>query len=184
MHSILSEIFTLALMAFAVGMDAFSVGLGMGMVPMRLKQVMKIGFVVGSFHIWMPLLGILAGKMLSEQLGTIATYSGGVLLILIGLHMVAVSFKEADEPSFKPVGFGLILFATSVSLDSFPLGLTLGIYGAKTMTVVLMFGFFATVLTWAGLLLGRKIKGVIGTYSEAFGGFILLLFGLRLIFPF
>lgn len=184
MSSFAGEILTLSLMAFALGMDAFSVGLGMGMVPMRLKQILKIGLTVGLFHVLLPLFGILTGKILSEQLGTFATYAGGLLMILIGLHMFIASFREDEGRGFKPVGFGLFLFAISVSLDSFSLGLTLGIYGAKTITAVTLFGIFATILTWAGLFFGRKMKGIIGKYSEAFGGSILLFFGIKLILPF
>jgi putative Mn2+ efflux pump MntP len=83
-----------------------------------------------------------------------------------------------------PVGFGLLIFATSVSLDSFSLGLTLGIYGAKTILVIICFGVVATLLTWLGLLLGRKAQGWIGSYSEALGGSILLAFGIKLLYPF
>lgn len=178
----MEEFFTLSLMAFAVGMDAFSVGLGMGMIPLRLKQIMKIGLTVGLFHIWMPLAGMIAGKLLSEQLGVFAVYTGGILLILIGLQMFIGSFKEnGDDYRFKPAGFGLLLFAVSVSVDSFSLGLTLGLFDAQAFTALSLFGIFATVLTWAGLLSGKKITGMIGKYSEAFGGSILLFFGIKLL---
>ncbi|MCB7069039.1 manganese efflux pump MntP family protein [Caldibacillus sp. 210928-DFI.2.22] len=184
MSTVTGEVFTLSLMAFALGMDAFSVSLGMGMASIRLKQIVKIGLTVGLFHIWMPLIGMLTGNFLSEQFGALATYAGGILLILIGFHMFMSGFKNDEKRSFKPIGIGLFLFAISVSLDSFSLGLTLGIFGAKTITAITLFGFFATILTWAGLLLGRKMKGIIGQYSEAFGGTILLFFGIKLIFPF
>ena len=35
----IGELITLSIMAFALGMDAFSVGLGMGMVKLRKKQI-------------------------------------------------------------------------------------------------------------------------------------------------
>jgi manganese efflux pump family protein len=89
--------------------------------------------------------------------------------------------KKEEAKVITPVGFGLLLFALSVSLDSFSVGLTLGIYGAKTIMVLLCFGIAATVQTWAGLLLGRKVQGWLGTYSEALGGTILLGFGLKLL---
>lgn len=183
MTSVINEMFTLSIMAFAVGMDAFSVGLGMGMIPMRLKQIFTIGVTVGTFHIWMPFFGILTGKFLSESLGAIAGYTGGVILVLLGLQMFISSFTEGEEVRFKPVGIGLYMFAFSVSLDSFSLGLTLGIFGARTVTAILLFGVFSACLTWAGLLFGKKMKGWLGNYSEALGGSILLFFGLKLLLP-
>jgi putative Mn2+ efflux pump MntP len=48
--------------------------------------------------------------------------------------------------------------------------------------VIICFGIMATVQTWAGLLLGRKVQSWLGSYSEALGGGILLAFGLKLLF--
>ncbi|HZG73742.1 MAG TPA: manganese efflux pump, partial [Chondromyces sp.] len=111
MAEYMGEIFTLMLMAFALGMDAFSIGLGMGMFQLRLKQIFYIGLTIGLFHVWMPLAGMLAGRFLSEQFGTIAGYAGGILLILLGLQMILSGFKEGEDPLIAPVGKGLLLFA-------------------------------------------------------------------------
>jgi manganese efflux pump family protein len=179
--SVAGELITLILMAFALGMDAFSVGLGMGMFKLRLRQIFKIGITIGLFHVWMPLLGMIAGKFLSDQFGTIATYIGGALLLLLGLQMLWSSFKNEEGSVITPVGMGLIVFAFSVSLDSFSVGLTLGIYRAKTILVLACFGIAATILTWAGLIIGRKVQNWLGKYSVALGGSILLAFGLKLL---
>ncbi|MED4202865.1 manganese efflux pump MntP family protein [Neobacillus mesonae] len=181
MTEIVGELVTLLIMAAALGMDAFSVGLGIGMYKLRLRKIFEIGILIGIFHVIMPLAGILAGKLLSEKFGTLASWIGGLLLILLGAQMIWSSLKKEAESVITPVGFGLLLFALSVSLDSFSVGLTLGIYGAKTVLVIICFGIVATVQTWAGLLLGRKVRGWLGTYSEALGGAILLAFGIKLL---
>ena len=180
MHNLTGEIITLMIMACALGMDAFSIGLGMGMFRMRLRQIFLIGLTVGFFHIWMPLLGIICGRFLSEQFGTFAAYAGGILLVLLGIQMFISGIRGEEGTTFAPVGKGLWLFALSVSLDSFSVGLTLGIYGAKTIIIV-SFGLAAMILSWSGLLIGKKIQGLLGVYSEIFGGSILLIFGLKLL---
>lgn len=181
MAEIFGEIVTLTIMAFALAMDAFSVGLGMGMFKLRLRQIFKIGITIGFFHVWMPLLGIIAGRLLSEKFGAIATYVGGGLLIILGINMVWSGFQKEKESMITPVGMGLMLFGFSVSLDSFSVSLTLGIYGAKTLLVLTCFGVTATILTWLGLIIGRKVQGWLGSYSEALGGCILFAFGLMLL---
>ncbi|MCD7034677.1 manganese efflux pump MntP family protein [Metabacillus sp. GX 13764] len=180
----IGEFLTLTLMAFALGMDAFSVGLGMGMIKLRFRQIFYIGLTVGFFHIWMPLAGMIIGKLISGKLGTIAGYAGGVLLMLLGLQMLLSSFKKDDSPLISPVGFGLFIFATSVSLDSFSVGLTLGIYGAKQYVAIVIFGAVSMLLTWAGLLIGKRVKGWLGKYGEALGGTILFALGLKMFLPF
>lgn len=179
------EVFTLSVMAFALGMDAFSIGLGMGMIRLRMRQIFKIGIMIGLFHVWMPLLGMITGRFLSDQFGAFAGYAGGVLLLVLGAQMIWSSISSNNNSRLiTPVGFGLLIFALSVSLDSFSVGLTLGIYQAKTALVLLCFGISATILTWLGLLIGREVQGWLGTYSEALGGSILLGFGLKLLLPF
>ncbi|KGX86455.1 manganese efflux pump MntP [Pontibacillus litoralis] len=175
------EIITLSFMAMALGMDAFSVSLGMGLIPLRLRRIALIGVVVGLFHILMPFAGMLVGRFLSNQLGAYTTIGGGILLILLGIQMFRSSLKSDDTPALNPVGFGLLLFATSVSLDSFSVGLSLGISGVRTALTFILFGSVSMMLTWCGLLLGRKVQGFLGTYSEMVGGSILCAFGLQLI---
>ena len=102
--------------------------------------------------------------------------------MLLGLQMMFSSFKEEDGPMISPVGAGLFVFALSVSLDSFSVGLSLGIYGARTLLTILLFGAVSMLLTWMGLIFGRKLQGWLGSYSEALGGSILLGFGIKLLF--
>lgn len=180
---VIGEIVTLFIMAFALGMDAFSVGLGMGLIKLRLRQILKIGVIIGIFHVLMPLAGMLIGKLLSDKFGVFASYIGGILLLLLGIQMIISSIKNENKPLITPIGSGLFIFALSVSLDSFSVGLSLGIYGVRTLAAIIIFGIVSMVLTWAGLLLGRKVKDWLGTYSEVFGGSILFIFGLKLLLP-
>lgn len=181
MSVMMGELVTLLLMAFALGMDAFSVGLGMGMFQLRLKQIAKIGIIIGIFHVIMPLLGMITGKLMSKNFGEIAGVIGGALLVILGIQMIWSGFKEEDSSKITPVGFGLLLFAVSVSLDSFSVGLSLGIYQARTVVVLICFGVSAMVLTWLGLLIGRKVQGLLGSYGEMLGGAILLIFGVKML---
>ncbi|WP_261131073.1 manganese efflux pump MntP family protein [Bacillus sp. Marseille-Q3570] len=179
---LLDELITLVIMAVALGMDAFSMGLGMGMITLRIRQICKLGFLIGLFHMIMPLLGMTIGKQLTLHFGNLATWIGGGLLILLGIQMIISSLRTSDEPFITPKGFGIWLFSLSVSLDSFSVGLSLGIFGAKVILTIILFGIISMGLTWLGLLIGRKTQKWFGSYSEALGGCILLSFGLKLIF--
>ncbi|NEU30414.1 manganese efflux pump [bacterium LRH843] len=179
----MGELFTLFIMACALGMDAFSVALGMGMYGLRLKQIFYIGVTIGLFHILMPLIGMMTGKFLSGYFDMVATIIGGGLLFILGVHMVVASFKAQEEVTVRPIGWGLILFAISVSIDSFSAGLSLGIVGAKTALAVFLIGIVSMVLSWIGLLMGARFQRYIGSYGELFGGFVLIGFGIKLFLP-
>ncbi|HLU22873.1 MAG TPA: manganese efflux pump [Bacillaceae bacterium] len=170
-------------MAFAVGMDAFSISLGLGIYRIRLRRIFYIGLVVGVFHVVMPTLGILTGHFLSGLFGQITTYIGGILLILLGIQMIYFCFREEENNAILPVGWGIIFFSLLVSLDSFSAGLSLGMFGVRTAAAVICFGIIATCLTWSGFLIGRKVHNLLGTYAEVFGGVVLAAFGFQLLFP-
>lgn len=177
------ELISLLFMATALGMDAFSVSLGLGMQALRLKRIFIVGITIGVFHIAMPFIGIVLGRFISTKLEGVAVLAGGLLLVGLGVQMVLNSFNhESENKMIRPTGIGLLLFALSVSLDSFSVGLSLGMSGVKTFLALMLFGAASTVLTWTGLLLGRKVQGLLGVYSEILGGSILCAFGLKIIF--
>lgn len=168
--------------AFAVGMDAFSISLGMGMQQMRLKRIAWIGIVFGFFHMFMPLVGILIGQKLSSQIGHYTLLLGSILLIAIGAQMIFSSFMHTFRRVAEPVGIGLVILAFSVSIDSFSVGLSLGLSGVRVVFVLVVFGLVSLFLTWFGLGIGRKVHKYLGVYSEILGGSILCAFGLNILF--
>ena len=84
------------------------------------------------------------------------------------------SILENEETRTAPIGISLFVFAFGVSIDSFSVGLSLGIYGAQTVITILLFGFISMLLAWTGLFIGRHAKGMLGTYGEIVGGIILV----------
>ncbi|GAA0605384.1 manganese efflux pump MntP family protein [Virgibacillus siamensis] len=178
----IGEMVSLIFMAIALGMDAFSVSLGLGMREIRLKRIAVIGIVIGLFHIIMPFIGILLGQVISQQIGQYAVLAGGLLLVGIGAQTVFSAFNHETRRFVQPVGAGLFIFAVSVSLDSFSVGLSLGMSQVKAVIALLLFGAASMILTWTGLILGRKVHGLLGVYSEILGGSILCGFGLNMLF--
>jgi len=177
-----SEMISIMIMAFALGMDAFSVSLGIGMNQLRRKQIFQMGLLVGFFHIWMPLLGMFLGEVLIKKIGFIAAVGSGFILLALGFHMLYTTLFGEKEHAARPVGIGLLLFAFGVSIDSFSVGVSFGVMGLKVVLTTLIFGFFAMVLTWVGLLIGNKFHQVLDVYSKVIGSVILIAFGLKIIF--
>jgi putative Mn2+ efflux pump MntP len=179
----IGQLVAILLMALALGMDAFSLGLGIGMKGIRLKDMLKISLVVGMFHVIMPLAGMFAGSYVSVLLGNVAALCGGLLLIILGMHMIFNSLRgEQMEAVFDHrTLFGMLIFAFSVSIDSFSVGITLGLFQADIMLTVTLFGFFGCVMSVCGLLLGRRFSGIFGDYGEAIGGIILIVFGTKFL---
>jgi putative Mn2+ efflux pump MntP len=178
----IGQVFTILIMAIALGMDAFSLGIGIGMKGIRLLDVLKISLTIGIFHILMPLMGMFMGQYVSSLLGGVATAAGGALLILLGSHMVYSSLRGEEVQSFDHrTLWGLLVFALSVSIDSFSVGVSLGMFSSDLLLTVLLFGCFGGGMSIAGLLLGRRMGHWAGEYGEAIGGIILLVFGIKFL---
>ncbi|WP_410770602.1 manganese efflux pump MntP family protein [Fontibacillus sp. BL9] len=179
----LGEVMTILLMAIALGMDAFSLGVGIGMKGVRRSDAFRIGTAVALFHVLMPLVGIFAGQYVGVLLGHLARYVSGGLLLLLGAHMIFSSFKGSGFQSINHRTFwGVLLFSLSVSIDSFSVGVSLGMFHSDLLMTVLAFGFFGGLMSMMGLALGRSVGRSLGDYGEAAGGAILLAFGLLFIF--
>ncbi|MFF2889904.1 manganese efflux pump MntP family protein [Paenibacillus sp. NPDC057967] len=178
----MGQFLTLLIIAVALGFDAFSLGLGIGLKGIRLLDIVKLGAVIGLFHILMPIGGLLTGQFVSGLLGSVATTAAGILLLLLGGHMIYSSIRGEGVPTFNHrSSLGLLVLALSVSVDAFSVGVTLGMFSADLWLTILLFGFFGGMMSMLGLLLGRKVSSKLGEYGEACGGAILLVFGLLFI---
>lgn len=173
------QFLTILVMAVALGMDAFSLGIGIGLKGVRLRDILKLSAVIGLFHVVMPLAGMITGQYVSGLLGGIATSAAGALLLLLGGHMVYSSLRgDAVDSIDHRTPWGVVFFSFSVSIDSFSVGVSLGMFSAHLLLTVLMFGLFGGLMSVLGLMLGRRVSRSLGGYGEALGGVILFGFGL------
>lgn len=169
-------------LAVALSMDAFSVSLSIGLQKVRLRKAAIIGFVIGIFHILLPFIGMVIGGMISMKLEKTASVVGAFILIFIGLHIFFSSFSEVDKHKHHVTSAKLLTLAFVVSMDSFPVGLSLGLSGVHVVFVFVMFGIVSMLFAWLGILIGRKVHTHLSKYSEMFGGIILFVIGMFLLF--
>ena len=176
------QLLSLLFIAVALGFDSFSLGLGIGMRGIRLLDIAKLGTVIGVFHIIMPIGGMMMGEIVSGLLGDVTHLAAGILLMLLGSHMVYNSFRGEAAPAidFRST-WGTLVLALSVSVDAFSVGVTLGMFAMNIWITILLFGFFGGVMSMLGLWLGRNVSRKLGEYGEACGGAILVAFGVLFV---
>ncbi|MFD0617305.1 manganese efflux pump MntP family protein [Paenibacillus sp. GCM10027629] len=180
--AIWGELITILVMAVALGFDAFSLGLGIGMKGIRVREIIKIGAVVAIFHILMPLAGLYMGRYLGALLGNVATLAAGGLLLLLGGHMIYSSLRgDAVQSIDYRSSWAIVLFSLSVSIDSFSVGVSLGMFPINLWLTILSFGLCGGIMSILGLMLGSQVSHRLSEYGEAFGGVILFTFGVLFI---
>src|SRR5699024_12108665 len=93
----INVIISVWILAFALSMDAFSVSLSIGMQEIRLNNIVFIGFIIGLFHTVLPLIGIVLGHYISENVTFITELTGGFILVFIGSHMFISSLQNKSQ---------------------------------------------------------------------------------------
>lgn len=177
------QFITLSVIAIALGMDAFSLGLGLGMRKPTRSRALLISSCIAIFHVFMPLFGIWIGQYLSLYFHHIAVIIGGALLCLLGIQMFWSSIQDREDDlrfSDRTI-IGIILIAFSVSLDSLSAGLSLGFFATDPVLTIVLCGLAGGIMSWFGLYFGSLMGSWIGKYGEVFGGFVLITLGIQFI---
>jgi len=183
---IILGIYTIFALAVALGTDAFSMCLGLGIAGVTIRQILLISFTILVFHILMPLVGWYAGGFAGALVGRAAAIAGALLLLYLGVKMIRSSLSGGDAMDPKVVlvnTWGLLLLAASVSMDALSVGFSLGARQVNLPLTVIVIGVVAGVMTAAGLLLGRFVGIKVGERAVLGGGILLVAIGVRMILP-
>ena len=78
-------------------------------------------------------------------------------------------------------GISLIALSLATSLDAFAVGVTFGIIGLNVLFPALIIGIITGSLTLGGMLTGRWLGRRFGLATQVFGGFILILIGVKIL---
>ncbi|MGQ9498093.1 MAG: manganese efflux pump MntP [Desulfotomaculales bacterium] len=174
----------LLLLAVALGTDAFSLCLGLGLTGIAGRHARAMVLTVFIFHVIMPLTGWLVGGLVGRLVGGVAALIGAAILVYLGARMVYGALRErggADPPPVVITGLGTVLFlGLSVSVDALGVGFTLGVTGAALVQTALIIGAVAGFMTATGFTLGRRLGTWAGRWAHLAGGVILVGIGLRL----
>ena len=104
-----------------------------------------------------------------------------IVFFILSINMF-LSFFEKDKRLINLNVIGVILFAFSVSLDSFSVGLGLSYLSDNIILSSLIFCIISATITNLGFVLGKKISDKYGKYPSLIGSIILFLYFIHLIF--
>lgn len=186
-------------LSVALGADAFSLALAIGLVGVGKRMTLRLSLVVAVFHVLMPLGGLLLGQTLGMVMGQFARAVGALVLLWLGGRMLFHVWRP--DPEHFPLskarktishtqlpagvslrGIGVYALAATVSLDALSVGFSLGTVDSQIGLTVLIMGTVAGIMMGSGLVLGRFIGSWMGERAEAMGGLVLILIGLRMLF--
>lgn len=175
----------IALIAIALGCDAFAVGMGVGTKACQPRQIFRLSFHFGLFQFMMPLLGWYAGKNMVGIASTWAPWIAFILLFAIGAKMVWENLfhKEVGKQvECDPTrGLSLVMLSLATSIDALGVGFSMGLLGSGLLLPALWIGITAASMTWAAMKLGNRLSQRFGKWMEFAGGIILMAIAIKLV---
>ncbi|SFU64372.1 manganese efflux pump MntP family protein [Alicyclobacillus macrosporangiidus] len=177
------DLFEILMMSMALGMDAFSLSIGIGLHGIRRQAALRLAGTIGVFHVLMTLTGLYIGLAMQGLLGAVAQGFGALLLCGMGLHMLYTSVFAPQQVAMTGTGgIALLAFSASVSIDALSVGFSLGLRStAYGLVSAGAFGIAGGILCLAGLYIGGKAGGHIGRIGELAGALILFGYGVHLL---
>lgn len=171
------------MMAIALGMDAFSLAIGLGLNGLTRKDALELCGWIGVFHVAMTIAGLTIGALVQGVIGHWAQWFGAVLLIALGLHMLyATLFVKQSLTAIGATLPAMMLFSATVSVDAMSVGFSLGLRSATYGIVsAITFGFVGAAMCLIGVGIGKRAGGLTGLYGELFGAVILIGYGIHLL---
>lgn len=172
---------TLALISIGVAMDATAVCAGMAIRGLRFRELLKLAVTFGLFQLAMALLGAVGGAQLNRYMGAWDHWFAFTLLALVGGRMIHEAFEqERDEEEVRTVGNAmLLLLGIATSIDALAIGVILPTLGLPIVASVVVIGVVTTLLSVVGGRLGRLFGERFGTWTEVFGGLVLIGIGVK-----
>ena len=177
------EFWEILVLAFVLGIDAFSVALAVGTRGSTFRQTFRLSFHFGLFQFMMPIIGWLLGK---NVLSFVERYDHWVafgLLFVIGAKMIYEAFRHVPDRIAKDRTrkWSLVALSIATSIDALGAGIGMGILDTSLLYPCAIIGVTAGVMTLIGMKLGAFISAAVGSRMEAVGGVVLILLSVKML---
>nr|NLI49195.1 manganese efflux pump [Propionibacterium sp.] len=176
------------LIAVGLAMDAFAVSVGKGLAMRRLylRQAAAIAVAFGAFQGGMPLLGWAVGTRFADLITSVDHWIAFGLLSVIGGRMLYEALwgdpDGPDTPQDAPLGVReLLVLAVATSIDALAAGVGFAFLDLDIVQVVTAIALITGTLSFVGVLVGHRFGARSERPAEALGGLILIGIGTKIL---
>lgn len=180
------KIIEIFLISIGLAMDAFAVSIckGLAMKKMDFKKALIVGAWFGSFQALMPFLGFFLGITFENFITSIDHWIAFILLCFIGGKMISEALSKEEEHQNDKTDFKtMIILAIATSIDALAVGIAyVCAYGNKNASITFFtIGVITFLISVLGVNIGNKFGDKYGKKAEFFGGFVLVMLGLKIL---
>lgn len=169
------------IIGISLSMDAFSLAMIYGTLNLEKKVIKELSLAVGIFHFFMPQIGFKIGKLILSIIKIKPDILVGIIFLFIALQMFFSLFKNEEVSALKGP-LSLVLFAFTVSIDSFSVGIGLSGLIENIYIQGLIFSIISLLFTYLGLNLGTKLATKFGNITTLIGSILLFIMSLEYLF--
>lgn len=173
------------ILALALSMDAFAVSIGLGSKHTKKTASLAIMSAIyfGFFQAFMPLIGYMGGRGVFGWVEDYAPWVAFFLLLLVGGKMIYESISEGIEEDIAKITHKVMLIlAIATSIDAMAAGFSLTILDVNPIVACVIIGTTTLFFSWVGVFVGAMSGTWLENKAELFGGIVLILIGLKLLF--
>jgi putative Mn2+ efflux pump MntP len=179
------DLITIIIMAIGLGLDAFSVAIGIGAANTKRSwaPLLRLSTAFGLFQFAMPVAGWLAGQTVVNVIAGYDHWIAFALLTYIGGKMIRGGLrKESDEEKADQTrGLPLLLLSIATSIDALAVGFSFSLLKVPIVAPAAIIGVVCFLMTAVGMLFSKALAKIFGKKVEIFGGIVLIAIGVKIL---
>lgn len=176
---------SILIIAIGLGMDAFSVAVGVGASfgVVSMGAVFRLSSCFGLFQFIMPVAGWFAGMTVANIIAGYGHWIAFGLLSLVGGKMIMEAYngRAKVNKSDPTKGLAVIILSVATSIDALAVGVSFALLKIPVLYPSIVIGIVAFVMTVCGMLFGGKLGEIFGKRVEIFGGLLLIGIGIKIL---
>jgi putative Mn2+ efflux pump MntP len=176
---------TVLLIAVGLGIDAFSVAIGIGAANNKKSwaPVLRLATAFGLFQFVMPIIGWLAGLTVVEIIESFDHWIAFGLLALVGGKMIREGFEKesAEECEDQTWGWPLLMLSIATSIDALAVGFSFSVLKNPILLPAVIIGIVCFLMTVTGMVFGKVLAKIFGKKLEIAGGLVLIGIGVKIL---
>lgn len=163
----------------ALGLDAFSVALGVCSYADAAngRQTFRLSSHFGLFHLLMTIFGWVIGSQVVKLIANYDHWVAFSILALFGVKLIFESNKsrKIQSQSYYTCGWKLISLSIATNIDALAVGFGISLLHHNIFIMALIIGLAA------GILIGEHLSNRFERKSKVLVGFVLIGIGLQIL---
>ena len=179
------SLITIIILAVGLGVDAFSVAIGIGAVNDKKSwsPVLRLAAAFGFFQFVMPIAGWLAGLTIVESIEAFDHWIAFALLALVGGKMIGEGLEQEsnEKKADQTRGWPLLMLSIATSIDALAVGFSFSVLKNPILLPAVIIGIVCFLMTVTGMIFGKVLARIFGRKVEIFGGLVLIAIGIKIL---